>query len=124
MTITRPDGTQVTVTSERINERTADAIATLEDAKELRLPPRKSPFMAVLPYSEEGEPYGSEDTYLVDSDTDRIHRRVAPAQDAMLEMGHERTSRTDHAGVGPPGPGTRAERSAPAPPREGAAPAG
>ncbi|ORT60634.1 hypothetical protein [Streptomyces sp. CB03238] len=78
-----PDGTRV-VTSEpyRIWEADKDgrwrtpAVATLEDVKSLRLLPRKSPFMAVLPYGEDVKPHGPESTYLVDNDTDRIYRRL------------------------------------------------
>lgn len=78
-----PDGTRV-VTSEpyRIWEAEEDgrwrtpALATLEVARELRLFPRKSPFMAVVPSWERDVAYGSENTYLLDHDTDRIHRRL------------------------------------------------
>lgn len=88
-----PDGKRV-VTGEPYRIWEADrngrwhtpAIATLEAAKELRLLPEKSPFMAVVPYGERDGIHGTENTYLLDHDTDRIYERLCRTNPLSVEQ--------------------------------------
>ncbi|MFF2775618.1 caspase family protein [Streptomyces sp. NPDC058052] len=87
-----PDGERV-LTGEpyRIWETDGDgrwrtpAVATLEGAKELRLLPEKSPFMAVLPYDADSNALRGQSTYLLDHDTDRVYARLCRTHPLSVE---------------------------------------